>query len=127
METLRYVVLVNGLLAAVSLAYYVLLRRETFFGANRLALWLGMAGAFILPLLELPDWRPQPIRTAMQRTAQVIVPKVLPNATPQPDVTITFPNGQTLPAFQKAQTPVVWSWQYGLIGMYVLGVLLLLI
>ena len=34
METLRYVVLVNGLLAALSVAYYVLLRRETFFGAN---------------------------------------------------------------------------------------------
>ncbi len=127
METLRYVVLVNGLLAVVGLAYYVLLRRETFFGANRLALWLGLAGAFVLPLLELPDWRPQPIRTAMQRTAQVIVPKVLPNTAPQPDVTITFPNGQTVPAFRKTQTPVAWSWQFGLIGVYLLGVLLLLI
>lgn len=127
MEILRYVVLVNGLLAVVGLAYYVLLRRETFFGANRLALWLGVTGAFILPLLELPDWRPQPIRTAMQRTAQVIVPKVLPNTAPQPEVTITFPNGQTIPAFQKAQMAEAWSWQYGLIGVYMLGVLLLLI
>ena len=127
METLRYVVLVNGLLAVVGLAYYVLLRRETFFDANRLALWLGVTGAFILPLLELPDWRPQPVRSVMQRTAQAIVPKVLPNAAPQPDVTITFPNGQTVPAFQQTRTPVTWSWQQWLIGVYVLGILLLLI
>lgn len=36
METLRYVLLANGLLAVVSLTYYVLLRRETFFWTNRL-------------------------------------------------------------------------------------------
>ncbi len=45
METLRYLVLANGLLVVVSVAYYVLLRRETFFGANRLALWLGLTAA----------------------------------------------------------------------------------
>lgn len=126
METLRYVVLVNGLLAVVSLAYYVLLRRETFFGANRLALWLGLLSAFVLPLLELPDWRPQPVRTVMQRTAQVIVPNVLPNiSTPKPDVTITFPNGKTFSAFQQRQPAGTWPWQYVLVGVYALGVFLL--
>ena len=128
METLRYVVLVNGLLAIVSVAYYVLLRRETFFGANRLALWLGLVSALILPLLEIPDWRPQPVRTAMQRTAQVIVPKVLPKShRPQADVTITFPNKKTYRAFQVQQKRFIWSWQVELIGLYVAGVLLLLI
>ncbi len=128
METLRYVVLVNGLLAIVSVAYYALLRRETFFGANRLALWLGLTSALILPLLELPDWRPQPVRAAMQRTAQVIVPKVLPKShRPQADVAITFPNKETYPAFQEQQEKFVWSWQAGLVILYFAGVFVLLI
>ncbi|WP_020597439.1 M56 family metallopeptidase [Spirosoma panaciterrae] len=126
METLRYVVLANGLLAVVSLAYFVLLRRETFFKANRLALWTGLAGALILPILELPDWRPQRVRTVMHKTAQIIVPKVLPNSSAtEPDVTITFPNQKTYQAFQHLPRPFVWSWQLGLMLLYTLGVLIL--
>lgn len=128
METLRYVVLANGLLAIVSIAFYVLLRRETFFSANRLALWLGLLGAIVMPLVELPDWRPQPVRKVMQRTAQAIVPKVLPNATTnKPDVVITFPNGRTYSALLNQPTEPVWSWQHSLIALYFLGVLLLFI
>ena len=126
METLRYVVLVNVLLAIVSVAYYVLLRRETFFGANRLALWLGLASVLILPLLELPDWRPQPVRTVMQRTAQVIVPKVLPKSY-LPQVDVTLPNRETHLAFQKQPEGFVWSWQAALIIFYIAGVFILLI
>ena len=126
METLRYVVLANGLLAVVSSAYYVLLRRETFFGVNRLTLWLGLTASLVLPLLELPDWRPQPVRAVMQRTAQVIVPRVLPGPpAPRPDVTITFPNGRTYPAFPRQFVQSGWSWQQGLIGVY--GVVLVLL
>jgi beta-lactamase regulating signal transducer with metallopeptidase domain len=72
MDTLRYLLLVNGLLVVGSVSYYVLLRRETFFRVNRLVLWLGILAAFALPLLELPDWRPQPVQQAMRQTAQVI-------------------------------------------------------
>ena len=127
-ETLRYVLLVNGLLAVVSVAYYALLRRETFFNVNRLVLWLGVAGSLLLPLLDLPDWRPQPIRSAMQRTARAIVPNVLAKPVfPQPDVTITFPDLKTYRAFQVQQNRFVWSWQPGLLLLYVIGVLLLLI
>lgn len=54
METLRYILLANVLLAVVSTAYFVLLRRKTFFGANRLALWLGLIAAVTFPLMELP-------------------------------------------------------------------------
>jgi beta-lactamase regulating signal transducer with metallopeptidase domain len=130
METLRYVLLANGLLAVVSIAYYVLLRRETFFGANRLALWLGLAASLVLPLLEIPDWRPEPVRAVMQRTARVIVPRVLPNPPiAQSEVTITYSNGQTYPAFSRQQEavhalPAVWRW---LVGLYVAGALFLLI
>ena len=127
METLRYVVLANGLLAIVSIGFYVLLRRETFFGANRLALWLGLTASLVLPLVELPDWRPKPVQTFMQRTAQVIVPKVLPSPPPsQPDVTITFPNGRTYPAFPLRSVETGWSWLNGLIGLYAVVLILLL-
>lgn len=123
METLRYALLANSLLAVVSLAYYVLLRRATFFRANRLALWIGMAAALLLPLVELPDWRPQRVRSVMQRTAQVIIPRVL--HPPQPDVTITFPNGQTYPAIQTRQPSFVWSWPAGFLSLYIAGVIAL--
>ncbi|MVM30718.1 hypothetical protein GO755_11805 [Spirosoma sp. HMF4905] len=128
METLRYVVLANALLAVVSIAYYALLRRETFFGANRLALWVGLAGALLLPLLELPDWRPERVRTVMYQTAQVIVPKVLPNLTPsQPEVTITFPNQKTYRLFRHPSPKFVWSWPVGLLLLYISGVFFLFI
>lgn len=127
METLRYVVLANGLLAVVSIAFYGLLRGETFFGANRLALWLGLTASLALPLLELPNWRPQPVRAVMQRTARVIVPKLLPAPpTSPPDVTITFPNGRTHPAFSRQLTASGWSWQRGLLGLYAAVLLALL-
>lgn len=127
METLRYVVLVNGLLAVVTVAFYALLRRETFFEANRLALWLGLTASLVLPLLELPDWRPQPVRTVMQRTAQVIVPRVLPGPlAPQSDVIITFPNGRTYPV-PRQSIASNWSWQQKLLGLYVAVLIVLLI
>ena len=126
METLRYVVLANVLLAVVSVAYYALLRGETFFRLNRLILWLSVAGALLLPLLELPDWRPQPVRTVMQRTAQAIVPRVLPKLLPQqPEVTITFPNQKTYRAF--GQPAFRWSWPPVILILYIVGVLILIV
>ena len=123
METLRYVLLANGLLIVVSVAFYLLLRRETFFHTNRLMLWLGVLSVLVLPALQFPDWRPQRVRSAMQHTAQVIAPRVLPQAPVPPPVTITFPNGRSYPV-----TPVRrlarfgWSWQLALIGLYLAGV-----
>jgi hypothetical protein len=121
MDTLRYTVLANGLLVVVSIAYYALLRRETFFKANRLALWLGLTASLALPLVEIPDWRPEPVRVVMQRTAQVIIPKMLPAPpTAQPEVTITFPNGRTYPAFPRRTVSAGWSWQKGLLVIYLI-------
>ena len=128
METLRYVVLVNALLAVVSLAYYVLLRRETFFRTNRLVLWLGIVATLLLPLLELPDWRPQPMRTVMHRTAQAIVPRLLPeNRIQKPDITITYPNQKMYPAFRNPPVQSVWSWPIIVVCVYGFVVALLLI
>ncbi|WP_077133075.1 M56 family metallopeptidase [Spirosoma montaniterrae] len=109
METLRYVLLANGLLAVVVVAYYVLLRRETFFAANRAALWLGLTASVGLPLLQLPDYRPEPVRAVMQQTAQRVLPKLAP-APPTPDVTITYPNQRTYRAFTNAMPQPGWSW-----------------
>ncbi len=126
METLRYVLLANGLLVVVSVAFYLLLRRETFFQINRLMLWLGILSVLILPALQFPDWRPQRVRFAMQHTAQVIAPKVLPPAPIHPTVTITFPNGRAYPVAPiRRLARFGWSWQLALIGIYVVGVLLL--
>lgn len=126
MEILRYVVLVNALLAVVSIAYYVLLRRETFFDANRLALWLGIAGALLLPLLKIPDWRPERVRTVMHRTAQVIVPRVLPNLTAnQPEITVTFPDKKTYRLFRHQKKQIEWSWPMVLLLLYAGGVFVL--
>lgn len=123
METLRYVLLANGLLIVVSVAFYLLLRRETFFNTNRLMLWLGVLSVLVLPALQFPDWRPQRVRSAMQHTARVIAPRVLPQTPVPPPVTVTFPNGRSYPV-----TPVRrlarfgWSWQLALIGLYLAGV-----
>ncbi len=128
METLRYAVLVNALLAVVSFAYYVLLRRETFFRTNRLVLWLGVVATLLLPLLELPDWRPQPVRAVMHRTAQVIVPRILSSVdTPKPEVTITFPSQGTYPAFRNQSANAGWSWPMLFLLLYAGVVLVLLI
>lgn len=127
MELLRYVLLTNALLAVVSVGYYLLLRRQTFFTANRLALWIGLAGALILPLLKLPDWRPPSVRAAMERTAQIIVPTVLPPTSPPAiPITITFSNQKTYKAFQTAIPAPGWSWPQWLLISYLLGVVLLL-
>jgi len=124
MELLRYFLLANLLLAVVSGAFYALLRRETAFDANRLTLWLSLAVTLVLPLLELPDWRPQPVRAAMQHTAQLITPSPLAQA---PQVIITYPDGRTYPAFNSTTPENNWSWQtwlgfgYGLVVLLLLG------
>ncbi len=81
----------------------------------------------LLPLLELPDWRPQPMRTVMHRTAQVIVPKILLGTdTHKPDVMITFPDQRSYPAFQHQSAYAGWSWPMLLLLLYIGGVLVLL-
>ncbi|RYC68663.1 M56 family metallopeptidase [Spirosoma sordidisoli] len=124
METLHYILLSNGLLVVVSLAFYALLRRETLFGVNRVILWLGLATVLLLPLAELPDWRPQPVRHMMQRTAQAIAPTLL---APPADITITYPTGQTFRSTLQPPTQPGWPWQRYLAGLYLAGVLVLLV
>ncbi|GAB3749755.1 M56 family metallopeptidase [Spirosoma pomorum] len=117
MDTLRYVLLANGLLLVVSAAYYLLLRQETFFAVNRLILWLGILASFTLPLLELPDWSPRPVRTAIQHTAQVVQPEYLRQSV-LPQLTSKSVKKDS-PADSGASFDLTWTevglWLYGLV------------
>lgn len=62
MDAIPYLFKTSVLLLVLSLGHYLLLRRETFFQANRLILWLSLVGALWLPLVKLPDLRPELIR-----------------------------------------------------------------
>jgi beta-lactamase regulating signal transducer with metallopeptidase domain len=56
METLLlYFLTVNGLLIVFYLAYYFLLRKETFFQSNRWFLLIGIISSFILPLITFTN------------------------------------------------------------------------
>jgi hypothetical protein len=56
METLLlYFLKANGLLIVFFLAYYLFLRKETFFQANRWFLLLGIISSFVLPLLTFTE------------------------------------------------------------------------
>lgn len=65
METLLlYFIKVNGLLIVFYLAYYFLLRKETFFQSNRWFLLIGILSSFLLPLITYTEivWiEPEPI------------------------------------------------------------------
>jgi hypothetical protein len=114
MDTLRYLLLANGLLVVGSISYYVLLRRETFFGLNRLVLWLGILAVFALPLLELPDWRPQPVQHAMRQTAQVIRAERFR----QSDLHQSVTSSATISEPTSVPGAIDWSWTDLLLLIY---------
>ena len=65
METpLHYFIKVNGLLIVFYLAYYLFLRKETFFQSNRWFLLMGIISSFLVPLITFTEivWiDPEPI------------------------------------------------------------------
>ncbi|HJS00750.1 MAG TPA: M56 family metallopeptidase [Flavobacterium sp.] len=63
-NVLFYFLKVNGLLLVFYFAYYLFLRKETFFQSNRLFLLLGIVSSFIFPLISFTNviWiEPEPI------------------------------------------------------------------
>ncbi|GAB3320729.1 hypothetical protein GCM10027299_14250 [Larkinella ripae] len=68
MSLLIYLLQAGLILAVLTLCYRLLLRRATWFGLNRFLLSLNVALALALPLVELPDFRPAPIRNLVQQT-----------------------------------------------------------
>ncbi|MFC5411400.1 M56 family metallopeptidase [Larkinella bovis] len=68
MSLLIYLLQAGLILAVLTLCYRLLLRRATWFGLNRYLLVLNVALALLLPLVELPDFRPAPVRNLVQQT-----------------------------------------------------------
>ena len=54
-NALLYILKVNGLLVVFYFAYYVFLRKETFFQSNRWFLLLGIVSSFIFPLISFTN------------------------------------------------------------------------
>jgi beta-lactamase regulating signal transducer with metallopeptidase domain len=59
---LIYLIQVSAVLAVLTLMYRLLLRRESLLGLNRIMLWCNVLLAFGLPVAELPDFRPAPVK-----------------------------------------------------------------
>lgn len=68
MSLLIYLLQAGLILAVLTLCYRLLLRRATWFGLNRYLLGLNVVLALVLPLVELPDFRPAPVRNLVQQT-----------------------------------------------------------
>ncbi|MGV3560007.1 M56 family metallopeptidase [Larkinella arboricola] len=68
MSLLIYLLQAGLILAVLTLCYRLLLRRATWFALNRYLLALNVALALVLPLVELPDFRPEPVRHLVQQT-----------------------------------------------------------
>lgn len=113
MDAFPYLFQTSTLLLILSVGYYLLLRRETFFQANRLVLWFSLLGALLLPLLELPDFRPAKLRALEATIRQQLSRAELPGdsearlASPIEKLTIAPPTRQVpimnLPPGNKPQ------------------------
>ncbi len=67
-STLLYIIKVNGALALLFAAYYGLMRRDTWFVARRLTLWMIIGVATVYPWITFQNWmsgeEPIPMRIA---------------------------------------------------------------
>jgi len=117
MNLLTYLLQAGLLLTVLTLGYRLVLRRSMWFTLNRYLLWLNVGLATLLPLIELPDFRPEPVRRFVQQTlsgwsAEKPL-KLRGSASPsfQPEE-----SGPVTPVTRRA--PIGWTtaavWLYGL-------------
>lgn len=85
-ELLPYLLKVNGALLLFCGAYYLVLRRLTFFGLNRAFLLLALLFAPLYPLLDLSAWfaRHPPLRAGLLQLAPDWETLALPTASVAP-------------------------------------------
>lgn len=123
MNAFPYLLQTSVLLLALSVGYYLLLRRETFFQANRLLLWFSLMGALLLPLIELPDFRPEPVRRIVRGSIEKI--KAAPRRIPLP--VLSASSTREIEVGQRVTPSQPLSWPRILAGLYgfVAGVLLI--
>jgi hypothetical protein len=127
MSLLIYLLQAGLILAVLTLCYRLLLRRATWFGLNRYLLGLNVALALVLPLVELPDFRPAPVRHLVQQTVpnfRVLDWSRLKPVRPAPN--FQKPPSQAtdvLTEIQPEESP--FNWQQVLFWAYLAGVIFL--
>lgn len=125
-----YLLQASLIMGVLTLSYWFLLRRAMWFGLNRYLLWLNVALSLGLPLVELPDFRPEPVRQLVQKTLPAL--PQLPSA-PRPVVirepVSDFPGAYTTMTVPSVDRPINWLTVVGWIyagGVVVLGLHFLL-
>lgn len=126
MSLLIYLLQAGSILAVLTLCYRLLLRRATWFGLNRYLLVLNVALALVLPLVELPDFRPAPVRNLVQQTVpnfRVMDWSRLKAAEAAPPV--LKPQNREPDAFRAEPQETPFNWQKLILGIYLAGVIFL--
>ncbi|RRA98667.1 M56 family metallopeptidase [Larkinella rosea] len=127
MSLLIYLLQAGLILAVLTLCYRLLLRRATWFGLNRYLLGLNVILALVLPLVELPDFRPAPVRNLVQQTVpnfRVLDWSKLKAAPANP--VVQKPQKQAPDAFLIASPEAVsLNWRQMVLWAYLAGVIFL--
>ncbi|WP_128547444.1 M56 family metallopeptidase [Larkinella soli] len=110
MGLLTYLLQAGFILAVLTLCYRMLLRRATRFALNRYLLWLNALLAVGLPLVELPDFRPEPVRQLVRRTVPEWSKKKPDAPAPLPFEVVVGSSGtvELRPAPEVESAPVRW-------------------
>lgn len=119
-----YLMKVSLVLAVLTLAYRWLIQFETFSKLNRVLLWLNVAAAWTLPLINLPSWGPVGVQTDFNHSIPKVVGK-LPILS-EPIATIqSQPSTAPAEAAIPEMTAADWISAIYLSGMLVMAVYLL--
>ncbi|GAB3268520.1 hypothetical protein GCM10027347_38020 [Larkinella harenae] len=127
MNLLIYLLQAGLILAVLTLCYRVLLRRATWFGLNRYLLALNVGLSLALPLVELPDFRPAPVRNLVQQTVPNLRAMDWSRLNPAPEVS-AGPKLQARVPDELVPSPseeILFQWQKLVLWLYLAGVIFL--
>ncbi len=127
MNPLAYLLQISALLITFSLGYYVLLRNLTFFQTNRLLLWAGLGAALLLPLADLPDLRPAPVRNVIRKTTAALTPQLIRAPQPETPVIITYPDRKSYRVQLRNSVPQAFPWGTAFFALYGIVIIVLLV
>jgi beta-lactamase regulating signal transducer with metallopeptidase domain len=120
-----YLLQVSVVLAVLTLVYRLLLRREALFGLNRFMLWCNVVLAFGLPLIELPDFRPKPVKAIVDPVEKWVEPRISQMQQQQPteiEIPITTTKGIKS---ATASLSLDYDWRTVIWWIYTIGVAVL--
>ena len=120
-----YLMKVSLVLAVLTLAYRWLIQFETFSKLNRVLLWLNVAAAWTLPLINLPSWGPVEVQNEFHQSIPKVVGKLPVLA--KPLATIQSMSFQASPQNEApAMSAADWVVMVYFAGVIVLAIRLLL-